>query len=241
MKPDKMINSRTDMSIGTAARVAGFMFLFSLIVPALNWALVLSKLIVEDNAIATAKNIIANDSLFRIGITIELIMAVGLVILAVALYAILKTVNKSLALLALCWKLVEASIVAVIVLISFVALQMSHGNALTPELLQTPVGLILNAHTSIFSLPMIFLGLDLMVFSYLFFKSKYIPRILAGFGILSFALIFIHALMYILAPQYAVMPINQIIFWAPSGLFELIIGIWLLTKGIKTPQGDVHL
>ena len=83
---------------------------------------------------------------------------------------------------------------------------------------------------------MVFLGLDMMVFSYLFFKSKYIPRILAGFGILSFALIFIHALMFILAPKYATMPINQVIFWAPSGLFEIMIGIWLLSKGVKVQQ-----
>ena len=77
-----------------------------------------------------------------------------------------------------------------------------------------------------------------LAFSYLFFKSKYIPKILAGFGILSFALIFIHALMYIIAPKYAAMLISQIIFYAPSGLFEIIIGIWLLSKGIKIPSKD---
>lgn len=83
---------------------------------------------------------------------------------------------------------------------------------------------------------MVFLGLDMMVFSYLFFKSKYIPRILANFGILSFALIFIHALMFMLTPKYATMPINQIVFWVPSGLFEITIGIWLLSKGPKIEQ-----
>jgi hypothetical protein len=81
----------------------------------------------------------------------------------------------------------------------------------------------------------------MMVFSYLFFKSKYIPRILASFGILSFALIFIHALMYILAPEYATIPINQVLFWAPSGLFEIIIGLWLLFKGINVQQGDDYI
>ena len=235
-----MSESMVDQSQKRVARVAGLMFLFSLIVPSLNWVFVLSKLIVKDNAVATAKSIMANESLFRIGITIELIMAIGLVVLAVALYTILKTVNKSLALLALCWKLVEAGLVAVIVLVSFVTLQMSNGAALSPEQMQLPVGVILSAHTSIFSIPMIFLGLDMMVFTYLFLKSRYIPRILAIFGMLSFALILIHALMYILAPQVAVMPISQVIFWVPSGLFELTIGLWLLLKGIKIPQGGAH-
>lgn len=73
----------------------------------------------------------------------------------------------------------------------------------------------------------------MMLFSYLFLKSKYIPFWLAGFGILSFMLVFIHALLFIISPEHAVNPIYQIIFWAPSGLFEIIIGIWLLTKGLK--------
>ena len=234
-----------DTSQRKAVRVAGFMFLFSLIVPLLNWTFVLSKLIVAENVIATANNIMANELLFRIGITIELIMSVGLIVLALALYIILKPVNKNLALLALLWKLAEAIIGAVIVLVSFIALQILNGDAyltvFTPEQLQVPVGFLLNAHTAIYSIPMVFLGLDMIVFSYLFLKSKYIPRILAGFGILSFALIFIHALMYIIAPKYAAMLINQIIFYAPSGLFEIIIGIWLLSKGINVQHMDNHI
>ncbi len=235
-----MTNHIDDTSQRKAARVAGFMFLFSLIVPLLNWTFVLSKLVVAENVIATANNIMANEFQFRIGITIELIMSVGLIILGLALYIILKPVNKNLALLALLWKLVEATIAAAIVLVSFIALQVLNGDAyvtvFTPEQLQVPIGLILNAHFATYSIPMVFLGLDMIVFSYLFFKSKYIPRILAGFGILSFALIFFHALMYILAPKYAMMLINQIIFYAPSGLFEIIIGIWLLSKGVKVQQ-----
>jgi hypothetical protein len=226
-----------------AVKVAGFMFLFAFIVPTLNWAFVLSKFIVAEDVMATAKNIMANDLLFRVGITIELVMAVGLVVLATSLYIILKPVNKSLALLALSLKLVEAAIVVAIVLVSFIALQILNGQAyltaFTAEQLQAPVGFLLNKHTAIYSIPMVFLGLDMMVFSYLLFKSEYIPRKLAGFGILSFALIFIHALMFILAPEYAAMPINQIIFYVPSGLFEIIIGIWLLSKGITVQQGDI--
>jgi hypothetical protein len=236
-------NRIIDTSQHKAARVAGFMFLFAFIVPTLNWAFVLSKYIVAENIMGTANNIMTNDLPFRFGITIELLMAIGLVVLATALYMILKPVNKSLALLGLSLKLVEVAIVVAIVLISFIALQISnaqaHLTAFTAEQLQAPIGFLLNKHTAIFSIPMVFLGLDMMVFSYLFFKSEYIPRLLAGFGILSFAFIFIHALMFILAPEYAAMPINQIIFYAPSGLFEIIIGIWLLSKGVKAQQNDI--
>jgi hypothetical protein len=245
MSKNKKISNIIDRSKRNAVKVAGFMFLFVFIVPTLNWVFALSKLIVVGDVISTAKNIMANELLFRIGITIELLMSVGLIVLATALYILLKSVNKNIALLALFLKLVEAAIAVGIVLVSFIALQILNGEAyqttFTPEQLQAPVGFLLNKHTAIYSIPMVFLGKDMILFSYLFFKSKYIPRILAGFGIISFAFILIHAFMFILAPKYATMPINQIIFYTPSGLFELIIGVWLLTKGIKTPQGDVHL
>ena len=234
-----------DVSQYKAAKIAGFMFLFAFIVPTLNWAFILSKFNAVNDALATANNIMANEFLFRIGLFIELIMSFGLIVLALALYIILKTINKSLALFALLLKVIEATIAVVIVLISFIALQILNGEAyltaFTLEQLQVPAGLILNSHTALFSIPMLFLGLDMVVFSYLFFKSRYIPRILAGFGILSFALIFIHASMYIIAPEYAIMPINQIIFWAPSGIFEIVIGIWLLVKGVNIQQGDARV
>lgn len=237
-----MTNHTPDNSQQKAAKVAGIMFLFSLIVPSLNWAFILSKLVVAENAMATTNNIMANVFQFRIGITVELIMSVGLVVLGLALYIVLKHVDKNLAIFALLLKLVEATIATSIVLASFITLHIATEGAytaiFTPEQLQAPVGLILNMHTAIFSIPMVFLGLDMMLFSYLFFKSRYIPRILAGFGLISFCLIFIHALMFILTPRYATMPINQIIFWAPSGIFEIVIGIWLLHKGLKIQQAQ---
>ena len=228
----------------TIVKVAGFMFLFAFIGPTLNWAFTLSKFIVKENVIATANNVMENQLLFRVGITIELFMAVSLIILALVLYRIFKQVNKTLALLALLLKLVEAAIVVTIVLISFIALQMLDGQSyltsFTTDQLKIPLGFILDSRTLLYSIPMVFLGLDMMIFAYLFFKSQYIPRIIAAFGILSFALILIHSLMYIIAPSYAALLINQIIFYAPSGIFELVIGAWLLTKGINYKYWEKH-
>jgi len=241
MKANKNIPGIADTSLHKSVKVAGFMFLFAFIIPTLNWALILSRFNVVNDALATANNIVANEFLFRVGLSIELIMSVGLIVLVLALYIILKPVSKNLALLALLLKIVEATISVAIVLVSFIALQVLNGKeyltVFTQDQLHVPAGIILNSHTALFSIPMVFLGLDMMIFSYLFYKSRYIPGLLAGFGILSFALIFIHALMYILTPEYAMMPVIQTVFWAPSGLFEIIIGIWLLSKGIKVhPQ-----
>jgi len=220
------------------------MFLLAFIVPTLNWTFILSKFNVETSALATVRNVLANEFLFRLGMTIELLMPVGLIILGWTLYRILKPENRNLALLALLLKLVEATISAVIVLVSFIALHLldaeTYLKVFTPEQLQVPLTLIIKSHIAIFSIPMVFLGLDMMIFSYLFFKSRYIPRILAAFGIFSFALIFIHSMMYLLTPEYAAMAINQIIFWFPSCLFELVIGFWLLFARLNISSQNMY-
>jgi len=221
----------------TTAKVAGFMFLFSLLVPALNFVLVLSPFVVANDPIGTARNVQANEALFRVGLTIELIMSVGLVVLAVALYRIFKPISAGLALLALLWKVAEVVLAAAIVLISFVALQVANGTVgltvFSPEQLLTPVGLLLNVHTVLYSVPMMFLGLDLMLFFYLFYRSNYIPRVMAGFGVLSYALIFIHALGIIVVPDVSTKPVVQAVAYIPSCLAELVVGIWLLVKGLN--------
>ncbi len=237
---DEMTKHMDDISQREATKVAGVMFLFCFIVPTLNWGFLLSQLIDPKDVVATANNIMANELLFRIGITIELVMSVGLVLLAAALYTILKKVDRLLALLGLLLKLVEAGLVGANVLILFIAFQMLNGieslTAFSLGQMQTPVGLLLNIHTALYSIPMVFLGLNMSVFFYLFLKSQYIPRILAVFGILSFVLILIHSLGNILAPHIASQLAFQTICFLPSCIAELVVSPWLLVKGVKDQQ-----
>ena len=84
----------------------------------------------------------------------------------------------------------------------------------------------------------IFLGLSSMIFFYLLFKSKLVPKILAGFGFISYTLIFFYDSMTILLPNYSNILVIQMIAWGPSIIFELIIGFWLLIKGISVESID---
>ncbi|PLX11166.1 MAG: hypothetical protein C0597_15540 [Marinilabiliales bacterium] len=240
MKTKTNILSGSNAQFQKVAKVTGLLFILNLILPLFNYSLLLAPLNVENDVIATAKNIMENESLFRIGITIELLLSVGLVMLAVFLYNILSGVNKNLARLALSIKVAEAVLMAVTVLIPLVALQMVNGSEGLSIYNQDqsiyPVGVIFNSHTALTSIPMFFLGIDMILFSYLFLKSRYIPAWISILGIISFALIFIHAVMFIIAPTYAKLPVSQFIFWTPSGVFEIIAGLWLLVKGIKNDR-----
>ena len=82
-------------------------------------------------------------------------------------------------------------------------------------------------------------GLNLVVFLALLYRSKYVPRALAGFGVIAYVLIVVYDSMLILAPELALVPVVQGIAWAPSILFEVSIGLWLLIKGVRVPaSGD---
>jgi len=230
-----------DTSQRKAARVAGLAYLLIIVTTMLLMVFGSTKLIVEGNDAATFSNFMANELLFRISAAFELIMYVSVVILSLALYVVLKTVNKNLALLALLWRLAEAIMGCLAVLSSVVISQLLNGEnysaVFEAEQLQALlVGLFLDVQSAAISILIVFFSLGTIVFCYLFFKSKYIPRILAVFGIFSLLLVLIKAFLVILFPNIPAM--IQIVFHLPSGLFEVIIGLWLLIKGVNVEQWE---
>jgi hypothetical protein len=220
-----------------AAGIAGAAFLFVLMGYTISWILVYAKLIVADNAAATARNIMAHERLFRIGIVADLLVAIAGIVLAWALYILLRSVNKNLALLALLLKLMDAVLALGTVSFSLLTLRLLPGEAeatvFQPEQLLALAGRIFNFHAAAATIPMVLAGLGFIVFFYLLFQSKYIPRILSGFGIFSYGLIVLSAFGNILGIKAASGPMSplDIILFAPSILFELTIGLWLLSKG----------
>jgi hypothetical protein len=241
MNTNRLTTSVAEPSQYKATKIAGFFFLFIVIGWTLNWMFIDAKINVAGNVTATANNIMANELLVRVGIFNEMLFSISGFLLALVLYKILKPISKNLALLALSLKLIEAILSIINVLITFIVLLMFNGKAylkvIKPEQLQDIVGLFFNIRTNGATISMVFLGLGFIIFLYLLYKSNYVPKILAGFGILSYSLILINAIANILIPQNLSVTtiVNTIgmIFMSPSILFELMIGLWLLIKGIK--------
>ena len=97
-----------DESQRKAARVVGFTCLFTMAIVVFANFGIHERLIVSGNVAETARNIVAHETLFRIGIACGLVYSAGLVVLLTALYVILKPVDRGLALLAAFWRLVYA-------------------------------------------------------------------------------------------------------------------------------------
>ena len=230
-----MTNNTNEISLHIYARVAGLAYLIVIILGIFSVGIIDSNLIVISNFEATAKNIKENDLLFRISITSVLVMYAMVVVLAWTLYVILKTVNKNLALLAMLLRSGEAILGSATVLISFIVLLLLNGkdysSVFETEKLNALAGLFLSVRTAALDIVLIFVGIGGTIFCYLFFKSYYVPRVLALWGIFTYISMLLIGLINILLPYRPVM-IETVLFTL-GALFELIFGFWLLFKGVN--------
>jgi hypothetical protein len=230
-----MTISAIDESQRKAARVAGALYLFGF-VAVFDELYVRGRLIIDNNAAETARNIMAHERLFRIGIAIDLIEMASMVALLTALYIILKAVNQNLALLAAFWRLMEAAICVVMTLSSFDVLRVLSGadylRAFEGDRLQALARLYIGAHGAGYNVAEIFLGLGSTVFGYVWFKSGYIPRALAAWGVFSSLLVAMCTFASIIFPDFQDRSFPGC--YMPIAIFELAMGFWLLFKGLRS-------
>src|SRR6266446_1296000 len=121
-----VLNNRVEPGQQTAAKAAGLAYLITFVTVVYVNSGIHDRLIVENNA-ETARNILAHELLFRIGIADDLIYCAGVVVLLTALYIILKPVNRGLALLAAFWRLVSVLMWLAMTLHLFDALRLLSG------------------------------------------------------------------------------------------------------------------
>ena len=225
----------------TAAKIAGWSYLLSFaVVVFANYAL-LGPLIIPRNAVETAQNILAHPTQFRVALTLFLTYSVGAVVLAAALYLILKPINHYLALLGALFRLAFAMswLSSAINLLGALRLLGStpYLQVFEADRLQVLARLAIAATFDDYYVGLPFFGLAATVCAYLWLKSKYIPRGLSIFGVIGSAWCVLCAVVYLIFPGFNKI-VNDYIFDSPMAMFELILSIWLLVKGLKSPEPD---
>ncbi|GGA01165.1 DUF4386 domain-containing protein [Dyella caseinilytica] len=224
-----------DVSQRKAARIAGALYMLLMVCGVFGEFGGRGSLIANDDPAKTASNILGSLPLFRLGIVSDLAAFTGDIAIAVALYVLLRPVGRNLALLAAFWRVAEAAVLGVITLNSFTMLLLltdpRYAKVFSSEQLQDLVWLFNDTHDAGYNIGMIFLALGCLVFSWLLFKSRYIPRLLAGFGVLAYAAMLIGNILTIVRPDY---PIGTN-FYMPAGIYEIVIGLWLLVLGVRGP------
>lgn len=232
-----MATYAVDESQRRAAKVVGFTYLLALVTANFAEIYVPSKLI-TGSAAETARNIIAHERLFRLGIACDLLTFAIDVVLIAALYVVLKPVNRSLALVAAFWRLIETAVMVVAILGEFDVLRLLSGadylRVFEADRLQSFAKLHIGAHGDSYLVGLFFFGLGSSIFAYLWFKSRYIPRALAAWGVFAALLVVAWTLASVILPNLP--PKLELISLNPIGIFELIMGFWLLIR--RLPQPD---
>ncbi len=232
-----MTNHAAETSPRKYAKIAGLLYIVVIVAGAFAQFFVRSKLIVPGDAAATAGNIMASEWLFRFSIVSDLIAAVCYFLLALALYVLLKPVNKNLALLFVFLVSISTAIFCLNFLNQFAALLLLGGagylSVFDRNELQALVLFFLDMHGHGYVIANIFFGGWLFPLGYLVFKSGFFPKtlgvllMLAAFGYL------IPFFTTFLLPNYEVMAYPGLIV---AVIAEVSFCLWLLIKGVNVEQ-----
>lgn len=223
------------MSVQKYARVAGILFLISLVAGGFGEAYVPSKLIVSGDAAATAANLRTFGFLFRLGFAGFLLESVCDLTLALIFYSLLKPVSRNLSLLAAFFGIVSTTLFAVAELFYFAAgLILGSGGylkAFTPDQLDALALLSLRVYGYGAAIFTVYYGICWLVRGFLIFKSHYLPGflgVLMAIGGLGFVA---RNFLVVLTPAYASGFLLLLLF--PGAL--LLTG-WLLVKGVNVQK-----
>ena len=231
---NKITRSTNKTSLGRAALMAGIGLLIMVIAAPYAELYVYPKLIVPANAAETTKNIIANKTLFTSAIFGYLITFICDLVVAWALYILLKPVNKNLSLTTAGFRWVYTGIALFALLNLVTVLRLSNISdilpILQPDQLHAQVMLSLNTFRTQWHFGLLFFGIHLGLLGYLVFRSKYIPKILG-------VLLIIAGLGYVLTTlKPYLFPTVNLDFAEYTFYGELIFMLWLLIIGARIKE-----
>ncbi|HEY6269432.1 MAG TPA: DUF4386 domain-containing protein [Candidatus Acidoferrum sp.] len=223
-------------STKSPGRFAGLLYILTSIPGFFAMMYVPSKLIVHGNAAATASNIAASETLFRLGIAGQLIGQAGFILVGLALYELLKGVNRRLASLMVTLVVVQIPIAFLNELNSIAALVLVRGAEFL-SLVERPqrdalAMLFLNLHFQGLVVDEIFWGLWLLPLALLVYRSRFLPRFLGVWLALAGFAWVILSLTGVLSPQYYD---KVFTFTQPAVFGEIAFMLWLVIKGARPP------
>jgi hypothetical protein len=225
-----------DNSQQTAAKIAGVTGLLAVVIVVFGNYVLLSPLIVPRDAAETARNIMAHQTQVRAALVCFLLYSANVVVLLAALYVILRPVDRILALIGALFRLVFAVLwlLATLNLLGSLRLlgTVPYLEVFQPEHVQALARLQIAANFDDYYIGLPFFGLAATICAYLWLRSGYIPKALAGFGVISSAWCVLCAFVFLVFPNFNKV-VNDYIFDTPMAIFELVVSFWLLFKGLQ--------
>lgn len=223
-----------------AARIAGAIYASMVITAPFTLLYVPSKLIARGDAAATAQNVLAHETMFRLAIIGDLFTHVIFISLGIALYRLLSSVGKTWAMMMVVLVSVSAAVGFLDTLNNIGALILFRGGDFLSVFDKTQLNALgyffIRLHDQGIFMNELFWGLWLFPFGLLVFRSGFLPRFIGVWLMINCFGYVALCVIALLAPNYY----NAAFRWSQPILFgELAIMLWLLIKGAKVPTESV--
>ena len=172
----------------------------------------------------------------RIEVFLALIAAFACAGIAIWLYPVLKKHNEALALGSVGFRIIESvlSILGAICLVSLLPLSQEYvkAGASSASYFQTLGTSLFGAQGMILNIRLIPFCIGALMYYYIFYKSKLIPRWLSGWGLIAIIMNLVSALLVLfgLIDHFST---AQVILSVPIGLQEMVLAVWLIVKGFN--------
>jgi hypothetical protein len=221
------------------ARVAAVLFLVTMVAGGFGEFYVPSTLIAAGDAATTANNVVAHNSMFRLGFAAYLVEAMCDITLSLIFYMLLKPVRKDLALLAAFFGLVSTAVFAGAELFFFASTFILGGaeflKPFSPDQVNALGLLSLKFYGYGAGIFMAFYGTAAVIRGYLIYRSGYLPRLLGVLLALAGLGFIVRNFVLVLAPAYA-----SDLLLAPMSLAGLSLAVWFLVKGIDASKWEAR-
>jgi Domain of unknown function (DUF4386) len=214
-----------------SSRILGAAFLFQAVASLIS-GIILDESIVSGNTVQSINNIANNPLAMDASIAGELITAAGIIFLGVILFATLREQSEKTALVALGLYILEALILAASRIPAFALIKTSEQYVTTghPASFASLASSQINAMNFGYSLALVPFGFGAVLFYYLIYRTRIVPRPLSLYGLVTVSLLLIGTLIAISG-----YPVSNLLYY-PYAPFEFIIGAWILVRGTKMPS-----
>lgn len=229
---------RTDVHEGnvqTYARMAGVLGLVSIAAGAFGEGYVPQVMLVSGDAAATARNILANESLFRWGFAAYVVEALCDLTLTMLFWVLFQQSHRALALLMVLARMVSTIGFATAQVHYFGALRILGGAESLAAFPAAQLEALAYAFTRVGSfgggLFSGFYGVGSLILGYLILRSRLVPGFLGVLLMLMGVSFATHLFLLILAPAHA-----SFLFLVTSVVAFLLLSVWLLVKGVDVAR-----
>lgn len=226
------------MTLKGAARTAGITLLLMAALSIFANFFVMQGLVVAGDASATASNLAANETLYRLGSVVWPIVAVLDLVVALAFYVLFRPVNQPLSLLAGWFRLAYTAAWVAVMGNLLTAVQLvgggGHLEALSTEQLNTQAMLSIETFQNGWLIALVLFGVHLGVLGYLAYRSGYVPKILGVLLVFAAVGYVLDTILKVLVPEFAatVAPVVMV----PEFIGEMVFAVWLVIRAGRMPD-----